>query len=184
MDDSKIRQFIALAGQKPAEAFVTGTPAQRELGAQLLLSETLEYVIKGLGVVPTWNGAPITDANALTYKAAEDPEKEEMLDGLADVAYTMFWNSVTFGIPLEKGFSLVCQNNLEKFVAVEKAFAPLGELDVTQWHCDRRVNWPTEVDKVFIIEYEGQLFAVGKDRTGKVRKPSTYQSVDLSLLVA
>ena len=183
MDDSKIRQFIALAGQTPAENFLTGTPEQRELGAQLLLSETLEYVIKGLGVIPTWHGNEISDANALGYKSITPPDKEEMLDGLADVAYTMFWNSVTFGIPLEEGFSLVCQNNLEKFVALDGKFAAKGELERMHWHCNRNVEWPEQVEQVFVITYKDQYFAVGKDRSGKVRKPSIYQSVDLSALI-
>ena len=149
----------------------------------MLLSETLEYVIKGLGVTPTVNGVAITDANALSYTAAEQPDREEMLDGLADVAYTMFWNSVMLGIPLEQGFSLVCENNNQKFVKVAPNYATLGELDAAKWHCDQSVTWPKEVEKVCIIEYQKELYAVGKDKTGKVRKPSTYSSVDLSSLL-
>jgi hypothetical protein len=185
MDDSKIRQFIALAGQQIAKELINGTPSQRELGAQLLLSETLEYVIKGLGVTPSFDGNQITDANALKYKChADTPNKLEMIDGLADVAYTMFWNSVTFGIPLDKAFDMVCDNNLEKFVKVDSKFADLGELAPDLWHCNQSVTWPKEVEKVFIIQYQNSMFAVGKDATGKVRKPSSYKSVDLSTLIS
>ena len=183
MDDKKVRQFIALAGQAPATTFIEGDQKLRELGAQLLLSETLEYVIKGLGVYPTFQGTKITDANALTYTASQTPSKLEMVDGLADVAYTMFWNSVMLGIPLEKAYSLVCDNNLEKFVLLESGFAPLGELAKENRGCQKNITWPKEVTHVFVIDYDKNMYAVGKDATGKVRKPSSYSSVDLSTLV-
>jgi hypothetical protein len=184
MDDKKVRQFIALAGQSPASQFIEGDKKLRELGAQLLLSETLEYVIKGLGVIPTFNGTQITDANALSYSAEKTPSKLEMVDGLSDVAYTMFWNSVMFGAPLEEAFSLVCDNNLEKFVLVDQKFSPLGELSKEKWGCDANITWPKEVTQVFIIQYGQAYYAVGKDSSGKVRKPSSYQSVDLSSLLS
>jgi hypothetical protein len=183
IDDSKIKQFISLAGQIVAEQLHSGTPAQRELGAQLLLSETLEYVIKGLKVIPSFNGNDITDANALKYTSKGEVDKLEMIDGLADVAYTMFWNSVTFGIPLDKAFELVCDNNLEKFVEVSSDFSKEGKIPNSLWHCQRNVEWPKEVTDVFVIKYKDKFFAVGKDNTGKVRKPSTYKSVDLSNLL-
>jgi hypothetical protein len=184
MDDSKVRQFIALAGQHPAQHLIEGDPKLRELGAQLLLSETLEYLIKGLGVIPTFDGKQITDANMLTYQASNPTSKLEMVDGLSDVAYTMFWNSVMFGIPLEEAFSLVCDNNLEKFVLIDEHFAPLGEIPQDKWHCNRNISWPKEVAQVFVIHYGQAFYAVGKDQTGKVRKPSSYQSVDLTPLLA
>lgn len=184
MNDEKVKKFIALAGQTGSAEFIEGETSQRELGAQLLLSETLEYVIKGLGVIPSFNGVQIADANALKYVSTKTPNKLEMLDGLCDVAYTMFWNSVTFGIPLEKGFDLVCDNNLEKFVKLTDSTSfELGELSHDKWDCQLNVSWPEEVEKVFIISYGDNFFAVGKDKTGKVRKPSSYKSVNLEVLI-
>lgn len=185
MHDHKVRLFIQLAGQQFAQGFETGSEADRKLGAQLLLSELLEYIIRGLGVIPEINGMPITEPEAVHYKINPNqaPDKLEMLDGLADVAYTMYWNSCKFGMPLEKAFELVCDNNLTKFVKLENWHGPVGVLEQKDWNCGKGVTWPSEVVKVEVLEVDGELWAVGKDKNGKVRKPSTYQSVDLTPLL-
>lgn len=183
MKADKIKKFMELAGQQVAENFETGDSKKRELGAQLLLSEVLEYVIKGLGVIPEYRGVKIEDANALDYKSTNEPDKLEMLDGLADVAYTMYWNSSAFAIPLEEGFELVCDNNLEKFIKLDDEQERSIELPKDAWHCNKNVDWPEEVTKVEVIQVENEWFAVGKDVSGKVRKPSSYESVDLSPLI-
>ena len=184
MNQEKVAQFIELAGQAASDKFIVGSEAQRKLGAQLLLSEVLEYCIKGLGVIPEFRGTQLTDANGLQYKAVSEPSKLEMLDGLADTAYTMYWNAVTFGIPVEEAFDLVCDNNLEKFVHMPEWTEKTRALEKSEWHCGQSVTWPGEVDSVSVIESRGQYYAVGKDIHGKVRKPSSYQSVDLSRLAA
>jgi len=174
---------MTLAGQELAESFKTGSIEQRKLGAQLLLSEVLEYVIKGLGVTPVVNGTPISDANRLEYQESDSrADQVEMLDGLADVAYTMYWNSCAFGIPLEEAFELVCDNNLEKFVKLEENANGSERLTKENWDCGKDISWPIEVERVEVVKIGEEQFAVGKDKTGKVRKPSSYSSVDLSLL--
>jgi hypothetical protein len=183
MDASKIEKFMQLAGQGVREHLTSGDEKTRTLGAQLLLSEVLEYVVHGLGVVPHINGTPIDEPDALTYQATNDPVPVEMVDGLADVAYTMYWNACAFGIPLEEAFDLVCDNNLEKFVKLESWNAGECELAREEWHCHLGVQWPSEVVRVVVLDIRGEYFAVGKDARGKVRKPSTYQSVDLEPLV-
>lgn len=184
MNDEKVNLFIELAGQKTSSRLNAGTPAQRTLGAQLLLSEVLEYVIKGLGVIPEFQGTAITDANALVYKTTgKSPDLCEMVDGLADTAYTMYWNSLTFGAPLEQAFDLVCNNNLEKFVHLADWPAGEGEIPEAQWSLNLGVTWPKEVVKVEAIKTSAGYFAVGKDVNGKVRKPSSYAPVDLQGLV-
>ena len=182
MKADKIKKFMELAGQPLGDSFYTGDAKTRELGAQLLLSEVLEYCIKGLGVIPEFNGTKISDANALSYNASEEADRVEMLDGLADVAYTMYWNACAFGIPLEEGFELVCDNNLEKFVNLEETDKSTTELPQDAWHCNKDISWPEEVVKVEVIQISGEYFAVGKDASGKVRKPSSYSSVDLTPL--
>jgi hypothetical protein len=174
---------MQLAGQNVRERLTSGDDKTRTLGAQLLLSEVLEYVVHGLGVVPHINGTPITEPDALTYQPTNDPDPVEMVDGLADVAYTMYWNACAFGIPLEEAFDLVCDNNLEKFVKLESWTNGQRELAPEEWHCDRSVEWPSEVVRVEVLDISGEHFAVGKDARGKVRKPSTYRSVDLEPLV-
>lgn len=175
---------MQLAGQKTSGAFREGSKQERELGAQLLLSEVLEYVIKGLGVTPTVNGTKIEDPNGLDYKACTaNVDELEMLDGLADVAYTMYWNSEAFGLPLEKAFDLVCDNNLEKFVALDDWQGATGALEESEWHCNCDVTWPEEVASVTVLEIHGEFYAAGKDKNGKVRKPSHYTSVDLKPLL-
>jgi len=187
MNADKIRTFIGLAGQELPEKFIAGDESKRKLGAQLLLSEVLEYVIKGLGVVPSVNGTPITEPDQLQYSIAKQPNPIEMLDGLADVAYTMYWNSESFGVPLETAFERVCDNNLEKFVLLERNTKQNeineGGLQESEWHCGKNVSWPKEVTKVEVIKIENQFFAVGKDVNGKVRKPSTYSPVELEDLL-
>ena len=184
MDSSKIRTFMQLAGQGAQPKLTTGEPKTRALGAQLLLSEVLEYVIRGLGVVPHINGVPVTDPEAITYDPAHTPHTEEMVDGLADVAYTMYWNECAFGIPLEKAFELVCDNNLEKFILLSDWQGEARSLETAEWHCNANVSWPAEVVQVEILKVGSEFYAVGKDARGKVRKPSSYKPVDLSQLVA
>ena len=182
MKSTKVNKFIALAGQVAAKDFITGTPEQRKLGAQLLLSEVLEYVVHGLGVEPELNGVRISSPDALHYHNVGEPDKLEMLDGLADVAYTMYWNSETFGVPLESAYDLVCDNNLEKFVKLGSWALGSTALEPGEWGCKLGVTWPAEVAAVEVVQFQGEPYAVGKDSRGKVRKPSTYKSVDLSEL--
>lgn len=185
MNQDKVKLFIELAGQRAGSRLNVGNPQQRALGAQLLLSEVLEYIINGLGVVPEFGGTAITDANDLTYKPVGDgADLVEMVDGLADTAYTMYWNAVTFGVPLEEAFELVCDNNLEKFVRLENWNGAEGELSSDKWDLGLSVSWPVEVAKVEIVRTPSGYFAVGKDKNGKVRKPSSYASVNLDQLVA
>ena len=186
MESDKIKKFMTLAGQSVQERLTTGTPEQRKLGAQLLLSEVLEYVIDGLGVIPSVNGQPITEADSLTYASSTEarPSPSEMLDGLADVAYTMYWNAHAFGVPLEEGFDLVCDNNLEKFVKLEGSTWSAGPLAATEWGCRLGISWPKEVVSVTVIAIGSEFYAVGKDERGKVRKPSSYRSVDLAAVLS
>jgi len=51
MKTDKVKTFMTLAGQPVEEELNISTEAQRKLGAQLLLSEVLEYVIVGLGIL-------------------------------------------------------------------------------------------------------------------------------------
>ena len=183
MKDAKVRQFMQLAGQSCPKNFTSADPKTRALGAQLLLSEVLEYVIHGLNVTPTFNGTPITEPNQLQYDAASSFDKEHMLDGLSDTAYTMYWNALTFGLPLEEAFEVVCDNNLEKFVKLE--FWSEGErpLESNEWDCKREITWPPEVVAVKVVKVGQEFYAVGTDKSGKVRKPSTYKPVDLKPLL-
>lgn len=183
MNSEKVATFMALAGQTVETKFTTGSEAQRKLGAQLLLSEVLEYVIKGLGVTPEINGVKITDADSLHYHAERTPDQTEMLDGLSDVAYTMYWNSNCFGLPLEAAYELVCDNNLEKFVKLGDWAAGKTKLQANEWDCKKGITWPAEVVQVSVVDLKGQLWAVGTDARGKVRKPGSFKSVDLSPLL-
>lgn len=184
MDSAKIKTFMQLAGQGVQHKLTSGDPKTRALGAQLLLSEVLEYVIRGLGVIPQINGVPVTDPEAITYDPSNSPDTEEMVDGLADVAYTMYWNECAFGIPLPQAFALVCDNNLEKFVHLTSWNGEARVLQPNEWDCGVNVSWPTEVTHVEVLKVNGEFYAVGKDTRGKVRKPSSYKPVDLSALVA
>ena len=183
MDSSKIHKFMKLAGQPTAKSFTEGSPEIRKLGAQLLLSELLEYIIHGLGVIPEVNGVKISEPEKVTYLAENSPDALEMLDGLADVAYTMYWNACAFGLPLEDAFKLVCNNNLEKFVRLERGKYKEGPLSKDRWDCGANISWPAEVVLVEVLEVDGEFFAVGKDSRGKVRKPSSYKSVQLEHLI-
>lgn len=188
MQADKVKTFMTLAGQRTTNLYRVGTQKERELGAKLLLSEVLEYVINGLGVTPSFNGTEITAPDELQYKASEDePNEIEMIDGLADVAYTMYWNTLAFGIPLEEAFDLVCDNNLEKFVnldAANESLLQFSSLERELWHLDKNIEWPEDVVKVDIVKVDGVHYAVGKDASGKVKKPSSYSSVQLEVLVS
>ena len=175
---------MQLAGVKLPESIDHADEKRRKLGAQLLLSEVLEYVIHGLGITPVVNGTPIKEPDGIEYQSnGEKSDSIEMVDGLADVAYTMYWNSEAFGVPLKEAFELVCDNNLEKFILLnEESFSP-GPLPREDWHCAQDVSWPPEVESVTGVTVGNRLYAVGKDANGKVRKPSHYQSVNLKALV-
>ncbi len=184
MDSTKVNTFMQLAGQARASSLSTGSVEQRLLGAQLLLSEVLEYVVHGLGVVPVFNGTAISEPNQLRYQpATAAPDRPEMVDGLCDVAYTMYWNALAFGVPLEAAFDVVCDNNLTKFVRLKPGEFPLGPVAAPGWGLQREIVWPPEVVSVEVVSVSGALWAVGKDATGKVRKPSSYRPVDLSSFV-
>ena len=185
MREDKVRKFMTLGGQTVSDRLRAGSPDERKLGAHLLLSEVLEYVIRGLGVTPEINGQLITDPEAVRYQVPEESRIAplEMLDGLADVAYTMYWNALAFGIPLESGFDLVCDNNLEKFVKLENWQRSEVMLHPDEWHCGKGITWPKDVVSVEVVRVNGDFYAVGKDARRKVRKPSSYRAVDLAGLL-
>ena len=185
MNSSKIKKFMKLAGQEVSGSFSEGDLAKRKLGAQLLLSETLEYVIKGLGIVPEFQGTAISEPDQLNYRGGpQGVDQLEMIDGLADVAYTMYWNAEAFGLPLEESFELVCNNNLEKFVLLKNWSQKEGPLEREEWSCQQNVEWPPEVVQVEVLEIDNNFYAVGKDRSGKVRKPAHFKAVDLRELLS
>ena len=134
MNSSKVRTFMQLAGTRLPADITQASPELRALAAQLLLSETLEYVIKGLGVTPVVNGEAVREPDGLQYvvESGSTVDPVEMIDGLADVAYTMYWNSEAFSLPLEEAYELVCDNNLEKFVPLEKDLTTQMELDSSE----------------------------------------------------
>ena len=183
MDSKKIKRFMRLAGQELGDKLDPRDEKTRALGAQLLLSEVLEYVIRGLGVVPEINGVRIEHPEGLKYIPERAPDRKEMLDGLADVAYTMYWNECAFGVPLEQAFEMVCDNNLEKFVLLKDWNRGAMDLPADEWSCGVGICWPPEVSCVTVLAVDGNYYAVGKDKNGKVRKPSTYVSVDLAPLL-
>lgn len=188
MDDVLVRRFMTLAGQPLNDKRAPNSIPfeKRALGAKLLLSEVLEYVIEGLGVTPTVNGTEITDPDGVEYKDKNLPASAlEMVDGLADVAYTMYWNSVAFGVPLDKAFQAVSENNLEKFVRLPSILPHRKEglqllVEENLWHLNMGISWPKEVASVELIQVDECWYAVGKDGSGKVRKPSSYTPVDLT----
>lgn len=184
MDSQLVRMFQKLAGQNLPETFDPASARVRELGARLLLTETLEYIIRGLGVVPVFDGVEVRNPEAVVCTSnGKTPDPLEMLDGLADVAYTMFWNAEAFGLPLPEAYKLVCINNLEKFVALDGWSGGEGPLATELWDCEQQIGWPEEVVEVSVLEVDGKYYAVGKDQNGKVRKPSNYRSVDLKPLL-
>jgi hypothetical protein len=188
MDDVLVRRFMTLAGQPLSDKRDPNSIPfeKRALGAKLLLSEVLEYVIEGLGVTPTIDGTEITDPNGVEYKDRQLPASAlEMVDGLADVAYTMYWNSIAFGVPLDKAFQAVSENNLEKFVKLHSALPHRKDglrllVEDNLWHLNMGISWPKEVTTVELIQVDECWYAVGKDSSGKVRKPSSYTPVDLT----
>lgn len=183
MNSDKVRAFIELAGTNVRQSMSELTPSERRLGAQLLLSEVLEYVVDGLGVTPYIGDTPIDQPNGLRYEIhSAQCDKVAMIDGLADTAYTMYWNALVFGVPLEQAFEIVCDNNLQKFVHLPNWTEGPRALDQARWELDRGVRWPNEVVEVCVIELQREYYAVGRDQSGKVRKPSTYQPVNLSEL--
>lgn len=185
MKSDKIALFMQLANQQLGNSVEEAGPELRKLGAQLLLSEVLEYVIKGLGVIPVVEGQEIYQPDALQYHVPESakPNKLEMLDGLADVAYTMYWNSECFALRLEEAFERVCENNLAKFIHLSNWQKGEGVLAKDEWSLGRGVAWPKEVQEVSVVAIGKEFYAVGKDGRGKVRKPSSYESVDLGDLL-
>jgi hypothetical protein len=182
MEDKKVKTFMQLGGQPIGVK--EPSFADKKLGAQLLLSELLEYIIKGLGVTPVINGQTITDTEAIEYKEAKPVSRVEMLDGLADVAYTMYWNALKFNLPLEAAYDAVCDNNLEKFVRLDGWKKGTGTVAKSDWTLGLNVTWPPEVETVEVLCVDGVHYAAGKNAMGKVRKPSTYRPVDLEALAA
>lgn len=185
MKDKEVRLFMQLGRQLIQDRLGEMSDNSRILGAKLLVSEVLEYVIKGLGVTPIVNGEKITCGDSLKYEiGANDVNLIEMLDGLADAQYAVFWNKCHFGIPLEEAFAAVCKNNLEKFVPLPRDGSfKVGELDRSQWGCGKGISWGADVVKVSCVEVEGGYYAVGQDEHGKTRKPSSFQTLDLAPLV-
>ncbi len=182
MNGDKVKKFMQLAGQPLGNAN-SDSPQLRSLGAQLLLSEVLEYIIHGLGVTPEIGGVRIVEPEKVHYHPDAPTDRLEMLDGLSDVAYTMYWNMHAFGLRLEEAFELVSDNNLEKFVKLKQGSFAAGPIEAQRWHCERSVTWPAEVVEVICVDVAGELYAVGKDKSGKVRKPSSYAAVKLESLI-
>lgn len=184
MKETKVGLFMDITnGGKAREK----SDEKRKLDASLLLSETLEYCL-ALGVVPVVNGQEIRNPNGLEYRIEGEPNRLEMLDGLADVAYTMYWNAIAYDMPLEAAYERVCDNNLKKFVKV----LMIPTYDVidgrklvhkANWDLGLDVTWDPSVVEVEIVQVDRNMFAIGSDSSGKVSKPSTYRKVKLEDLL-
>ena len=183
MNGEQVELFVELAGGVPAASIASSSEKLRILGAGLILSETLEYIIKGLGLTITVGSQKISDPQSFSFDFAGPPVAEDMLDGLADIAYTLYWNAIMFQLPIEAGFKAVCENNLQKFVSLSEGEFSAGEVVKEHWHLNRDVHWPDEVVSVVVVATRHGLFAVGKDANGKVRKPSTYTPLSLTPLL-
>ena len=97
------------------------TPAlrERELRAKLIMEEAVETVAAmGFTVYATieQNGVPGEAPHQLTgfTKSFQEPNFDEVIDGLADLLYVVYGAAVTFGIDLEPFFAEVHKTNMAK----------------------------------------------------------------------
>lgn len=96
------------------DAPIEPTAEERILRAKLLLEETLETVVKGLGLAVEASAVPggVIELRVVDVFASYDPV--ETLDGLADVKVIANGTAVHFGLPMNAADCEVFESNMSK----------------------------------------------------------------------
>lgn len=111
----RVAKFMKLAGQ--ATPAFTGTMDEhtRISRARLMLEETLETIILGLGVKLTNPDGSVIDLKTTRFEINGELNVQEVVDGCADVHVVTTGTLVALGVPDEQLLELVDENNLKKF---------------------------------------------------------------------
>lgn len=108
-----------------------------------------------------------------TLQAAEENRLEGVLDGCMDVLVTAFGlkqQLEAMGVDTSKAMRLVAQNNLSKFTK-----SPATAEMTVQYYKNQGID-----TSIAAVTYNGETYFIIKDKNQKVRKPVTFESVNLS----
>lgn len=110
-NQASVELFMRLAGQATPSEPTVPDEATRLLRAKLLMEETLETIIHGLGV-----GVDYFRANGTwKFSIVNPPNMVEIADGVADMIVVATGTALACGIKLEPIQQLVDEANLAKF---------------------------------------------------------------------
>lgn len=110
-NQAAVELFMRLAGQETPAVPTVPDAETRLLRAKLLMEETLETIVRGLGV-----GVDYFSANgSWKFSIMGPPNMVEIADGVADVIVVATGTALACGIKLEPIQQLVDEANLAKF---------------------------------------------------------------------
>ncbi len=121
-NQSKIKEFMLLAGQDCPDSPTIPDSATRQLRIKLILEELLELAeASGFDIVV--KAADSTgfiktklDVNKVEFVPAGEPDIVEISDSVVDLEYVVLGAGLSYGLDLEPLFEEVHDSNMSKFI--------------------------------------------------------------------
>lgn len=116
----RVEDFMKNAGQPIRTKVQKVTPHEAQLRVRLLLEEVLELAeASGVRIRMEFDAAAFVVDNRYIKVSGGDPDHQDLIeiaDALADIQYVNEGAAITYGIPLQECFDLVCDSNDSKFI--------------------------------------------------------------------
>ena len=115
-------------------------------------------------------------------EAVKNHNMVETIDALSDILYVVYGAGASFGINLDKTFSMVHDSNMSKTCKTEEE-----AVETVQWYYDNREDFdkknPSQAPIDPRYRQNGNVYVVYNGLTGKVLKSKSYKKVDFTDMV-
>jgi predicted HAD superfamily Cof-like phosphohydrolase len=108
-------------------------------------------------------------------EALQKEDLVETVDALADILYVVYGAGISFGVDMDKAFSIVHLSNMSKLCRTQKEAE-----ETVQWYKDQFVQGTVPYDSpIYRHDPTTGYYIVLNQSTGKILKNIHYQPVDL-----
>lgn len=113
-------------------------------------------------------------------QAVKDQNLIEVADALGDILYVVYGAGISFGLPMDKIFSMIHESNMSKLCDSEETAR-----ETVAWYRAKFEKGELGYDSPdYRYDESTKRYIVYNKRTGKVLKSIRYSPVDLSFVVA
>jgi len=117
-------------------------------------------------------------------QAVVEGDMKETIDALADILYVVYGAGASFGIDLDKAFSIVHESNMSKVCSNEEEAE-----ETVEWYRKNAADYDSKnpaqapLDPGIRKSSDGKKFVVYNKTTGKVLKSVNYNPADFSSML-